>query len=87
MVYYQFDDEVATESAPEAPAVSTLALVVTASTPACVATATSAKDAPIKSLEILDLNTQELKEHLMMSPSQNPSKILLVVNILYRMKS
>ena len=56
VVYYQFDDEVATESAPEATAVSTLALVVAASTPACVAAATSTEDAPIKSLEVLDLN-------------------------------
>ena len=69
-VYYQFDDEVVTESAPEAAATPAPAPVVAAQTPAIVAltpapavAATTIEDAPIKSLEVLTvIIAQKLKK-------------------------
>lgn len=68
-VYYQFDDEVATENTPEPAATSTPAPVVAqipvavTLTPAPAAAAASIEDAPVKSLEILTvIIAQKLKK-------------------------
>jgi fatty acid synthase subunit alpha len=68
-VYYQFEDEVATESAPE-PAVTSVTPTPVATlqaptivTPAPTAAAASVEDAPVKSLEILTvIIAQKLKK-------------------------
>lgn len=67
-VYYQFEDEVATESTPEPVAASAPTPVATVQAPAVAAptptaAATSIEDAPIKSLEILTvIIAQKLKK-------------------------